>query len=665
MKFYNPDFKYFLSVIPALLFSALTAPAQITPQEAVLLMQPGINLGNTLEPPTEGGWNNPSAQEKYFDHYKNAGFRCIRIPVRWDGHTGTAPPYKINETWFQRVEQVIDWGLDRGLFVIVNAHHEEWIKKNYSQTNRDRFDSIWNQISHRFRNKPDRLLFEIINEPYGLTKQQNDDLHQRVLKVIRKTNPFRIVIFQGHNWGGSDELIAASIPDDRFLMGSFHSYDPYLFGLEGQGTWGNVADYYALAEKFRKVREWSDQYNVPVLLGEYGAVRTCDYNSRMKHYSAYVDLSVQNGFAHCVWDDGGDFRMLVRNSGTWEEIKEIVVSSPILAPTNLNPQVSQDSVIKITWSNRIICDSIWVLRRSSGYAWTTISGLPGTSTIFEDIKPPVDQIYYYKISAGDTTGKTHTSYPQRIYFPVWERRYRELFLGYPQAIPGIIEAEDFDLGGEGIAYHETDGQNITGVYRPLEAVDIYDRNGTGYHIGNANEGEWLEYTVRVKTAGTYLVYFSIASMSGGGKFAIRCGQTESDTITAPSTRSWLTVKNVVTTMELDSGLQILRFSIFSEPLFNIDRLTFELVTSTTRTSWPGNLSLLAWQEMPGGNLLIRTMHPEPIKILSVCDVTGKILRNMEAGKDETVVNAGRLPPGPCIIRVATNRNIYVKKIVVQ
>jgi hypothetical protein len=658
-------FKNILFAIPALFLSVVITSAQITPQEAVLLMQPGINLGNTLEPPNEGGWNNPPAQEKYFDHYKNAGFRCIRIPVRWDGHTGTASPYTISETWIKRVEQVIDWGLNRGLFVIINAHHEDWIKKNYSQANRDRFDSIWSQISFRFRNKPERLLFEIINEPYGLTKQQNDDLHQRVLHIIRKTNPFRIVVIQGHNWGGSDELIAASIPDDRFLMGSFHSYDPYLFGLEGQGTWGNAADYQALAGKFSKVREWSDQNNIPVVLGEYGAIRTCDYNSRMRHYSAYVDLAVQNGFAHCAWDDGGDFRILIRNAGTWEEIKDIVVASPDLTPVNNNPVVSGDSVIKITWTNRTLCDSVWVLRRSSGYPWTKVSALPGSSAVFEDIKPPMDQTYYYKISARDTSGKIHTSYPQRIYFPVWERRVRSLFLGNPHLIPGIIEAEDFDLGGEGIAYHETDGLNIAGAYRPTEAVDIYDRNGTGYHIGNAIEGEWLEYTVRVKTTGIYLVSVSIASMSGGGKFSIRCGKTESDTLIAPVTKSWLTEKNVVTTMKLDSGQQILRFSILSEPLFNIDRLTFELVTSASGIPLPGTVSLFAWQEIPGGNLLIRTMQPEPIITLSIYDVSGNMLRNITAGKDETLINAGRLPPGLFIIRAITNKKMYGKKIVVQ
>lgn len=61
--------------------------AQLTPAEAVEGMKRGINLGNTLEPPTEGGWNNGPARESYFDAYVEAGFSNVRIPVRWDQHT--------------------------------------------------------------------------------------------------------------------------------------------------------------------------------------------------------------------------------------------------------------------------------------------------------------------------------------------------------------------------------------------------------------------------------------------------------------------------------------------------------------------------------------------------------------------------------------------------
>jgi aryl-phospho-beta-D-glucosidase BglC (GH1 family) len=263
--------KKLIFLLSGLIFSTIIS-AQITPHEAIKQMQKGINLGNTHEPPTEAGWNNPKAQEYYFDLYKDAGFDCVRIPARYDNYTAKTPPYKVSDAWLNRIEEVAEWGLSRGLFIVVNTHHDDWIKSSYTDANKARFDSIWSQIAVKFKDKPEKLIFEIINEPHGLTKAQNDDLHARVLSIIRKTNPTRLVIFQGHNWGGSDELITAAIPNDNYVIGSFHSYDPYLFGLEGQGTWGSASDYNQLENKFKSVSNWSVKNNIPVFLGEFGSL---------------------------------------------------------------------------------------------------------------------------------------------------------------------------------------------------------------------------------------------------------------------------------------------------------------------------------------------------------------------------------------------------------
>lgn len=156
----------FLILLQSFLF------AQLTPKEAIAGMTRGINLGNTLEPPKEGEWNNVPAKEYYFDDYKTAGFDCIRIPIRWDNYTGKTAPYTVTETWMDRVEEVIDWGLSRDLYIIINSHHDDWIKDDYSETNKARYDSIWSQIAIRFKDKSEKLLFEMINEPHGLTVAQ-------------------------------------------------------------------------------------------------------------------------------------------------------------------------------------------------------------------------------------------------------------------------------------------------------------------------------------------------------------------------------------------------------------------------------------------------------------------------------------------------------------
>ncbi|MEM7659232.1 MAG: cellulase family glycosylhydrolase, partial [Bacteroidota bacterium] len=138
----------YLLLLLSVTFFCQSLFAQLTPQVAISEMGRGINLGNTLEPPTEGAWNNGPAQESYFDAYVSAGFTNVRVPVRWDLHTGQSAPFAIDSTWMNRVEEVVDWGLSRGLYITLNGHHEDWLKNNYNNpVFRARYDSIWVQVA--------------------------------------------------------------------------------------------------------------------------------------------------------------------------------------------------------------------------------------------------------------------------------------------------------------------------------------------------------------------------------------------------------------------------------------------------------------------------------------------------------------------------------------
>jgi aryl-phospho-beta-D-glucosidase BglC (GH1 family) len=654
---------YSVCLFSAAIGLSLQLTAQLTPQEAVIRMQKGINLGNTLEPPNEGGWNNPAAQEYYFDLYKQAGFASVRIPVRWDEHTQDTSPYSINETWLQRVETVIDWGLERDLFIIVNAHHDDWIKQNYTNASyRARFDSIWSQLSVRFRNKSEKLIFEILNEPYGLTKDQNDDLHRRILSIIRKTNPTRIVIFQGHNWGGSDELIAAEIPADDYVLGSFHSYDPYTFGLLGEGTWGSQSDFSTLNSKFATVKSWSDNNHIPVILGEFGSLKSCDYNSRMKHYRAYTELSQNYGFAYFAWDDGGDFRILERSARKWDEVKDILLHTTVQSPKNLALTLYQDTVIRVNWTN-VISDyeSIYIERRTDGSAYTQIASLPADSIAFYDYNVVPEKYYYYRLIAHYSTGEDLYSQPARILMPVFEPKVRTAFLGEPADVPGTVEAENYDIGGEGFTYHDTDPANLAGAYRPDEGVDIYSRNGDGYHIGNALPGEWYEYTVDIQNEGEHQVDIYLASLQGGGTFKLKIGEAESPVLTAPITSSWLTTKAVSDTMNLAAGEQFMRFSVIDQPLFNIDKFVFTFKEETSNAPIIKENPIKIFLNY-NRELIIEQEQDNAIRLIQVFDISGIPILSVDDPGEKCVLSVREMSAGIYVIRILTDHGLLYRKI---
>lgn len=82
----------------------------------------GVNLGNALDAPQEGQWG-VVIEDYFFDKIKEVGFQIVRIPIRWSAHTENIFPYRINESFFQRISHVINQALSRDLYVIINIHH--------------------------------------------------------------------------------------------------------------------------------------------------------------------------------------------------------------------------------------------------------------------------------------------------------------------------------------------------------------------------------------------------------------------------------------------------------------------------------------------------------------------------------------------------------------
>jgi len=124
------------------------------------------------------------------------------------------------------------------------------------------------------------------------------------------------------------------------------------------------------------------------------------------------------------------------------------------------------------------------------------------------------------------------------------QRYREPFYSTPFNPGETIQAEDYDTGGEGWTYHDTDPANLSGAYRPADGVDIEPTTDTGggYNVGFAKAGEWIEYTVNGLTSGDGLfgIEVRIASLRAGGKFHFEVDGATVASFVVPATGSWQT-----------------------------------------------------------------------------------------------------------------------------
>ncbi len=147
--------------------------------------------------------------------------------------------------------------------------------------------------------------------------------------------------------------------------------------------------------------------------------------------------------------------------------------------------------------------------------------------------------------------------------------------GTPRPIPGIIEGEDYDTGGEGVGYHDVDAGNNGGQYRS-DDVDIETCGEGGFNVGWMDAGDWLEYTVNVAEKGHYTIRVRAASDDAdGGAFHVSFrSQKVTSTTTVPYTGGWQVYQWIeIPDVTLTAGQQVMRFTVESSYL-NLNYIEF-------------------------------------------------------------------------------------------
>lgn len=161
------------------------------------------------------------------------------------------------------------------------------------------------------------------------------------------------------------------------------------------------------------------------------------------------------------------------------------------------------------------------------------------------------------------------------------------YFGSPFSMPGTVQTENYDNGGEGVAYHDTTGGNTGGAYRS-EDVDMEAASHGGYNVGWTAPGEWLEYSIDVTSAGTYDVSALMASGGAGGSVSFEfSGATNvtSGAVSIGGTGGWQNwVVSNTTSVNLNAGQHVARLRIDSGEV-NISDFTL----SATGSSGGGNL----------------------------------------------------------------------------
>ena len=332
------------------LTACLTTLAQEmeTARQAVGKMVIGWNLGNTLDAlgnrdktcvtPTdwETSWNQPVTTPQMIHAFKERGFNVIRIPVTWGPHL--SQDNQIDEAWMNRVNEIVDYVINEGMYCIVNIHHDTgthgWLNADpakYPEISR-RFRDIWQQVAERFKGYDEHLLFEAFNEmldnkgTWDHSTVENytaiNLLAQDFVDVVRATggnNEFRNLIITTYSAnGGEITLSNYRLPGDvhpGHLIGEVHFYDPQDFCFPENKPTVYTDEYREISRTvINRVADHFDRLGIPVIIGEIAAFDKKNTPERVK-FSTFVASEAKRRGIVLVWWMG----LLDRNTCQWAE----------------------------------------------------------------------------------------------------------------------------------------------------------------------------------------------------------------------------------------------------------------------------------------------------------------------------------------------------------
>ena len=344
----------------------------------------GWNLGNTFdayndalpasrEMDQETIWHGARTTEAMIAAVHDAGFTTIRMPVTWHNHVDA--DFNISEQWLDRVQEVLDYAYSRGMYVILDTHHDEgkdyfYPTEEYYETSERYISRIWAQLAERFADYDEHLIFESLNEPRLKGHPTNEWTFTGAVPACREAaeciNRLNQVFVDTVRAAGSyNETRYLMVPayaatpaaatnaffvlpndtaDNRIIV-SAHAYTPYNFALQDGGT-----SEFSLksTRSTREITKFMDSLykkyianGIPVIIGEFGArEKNGNLQARVDFTSFYVANASARNMPCCWWDnncftgDGERFGLLRRYNCTWI-YPQIVEALTTYAMTNV------------------------------------------------------------------------------------------------------------------------------------------------------------------------------------------------------------------------------------------------------------------------------------------------------------------------------------------
>jgi uncharacterized repeat protein (TIGR02543 family) len=473
------------------------------------------------------------------------------------------------------INELVDLTEQFGIYCIIDWHvhnpGDPW-------ANIDDAREFWSYMSAKHAGK-EHVLYEICNEPNGVEWSSVKSYAEDIIPIIRSNDLNTVILVGTPNWSQDVDIASLNPLNYDNILYSLHFYS----GTHGQSLRDKANT--AMANGIGIfVTEWGTSQSTgdggPFLSPESddwinwmndNKISWCNWS-----YADKDEVSAALASGSCFggeWNNTSTSGEYVKNnilnpSDAWEGNENI-------PPVGLITKPEAGAKFELYDTINISATAL-----DQDGSVTLVEFYANGSKIGEDATEPYSvewvagTLGQVELSLVIIDDESETNISSSVFIDILEEIVQYAYPdGTPHPIEGTIAGINFDIGGEGVAYHDEDATNKGGASRTDEGVDT--EGSDGGNIGYIVNGEWLEYTVDVNSAGSYQMEIRTASEPGGGKFHLEIdGEDISGAVDVPSTGSWTNYQTItVDDITFAAGEQILRIVIDIGD-FNYSTMTF-------------------------------------------------------------------------------------------
>ena len=310
----------------------------------------GVNFTNWLEYRPAEEIQADLFTEQDFINARKLGCDVIRLPIHFEKICREADGFTIPQKVLDILDHAAAWCAKQEMYLILDFHNDS----TADSVTPDDIDKIlipvWTQLAERYKDFPEYIVYEIMNEPHGIAIELWNEIIARVFKIIREIDPKHWIIVGGADWNSTAAM--KTLPDfkDDKVIYNFHYYDPHLFTHQG-ASWTHIErmhdipfpydaekmpplpenpteeekrryESYPVDGQLSTVMQYFDQYadfsherNAPVFCGEFGCFTSVPNAERIAWYRIVAGLLAERGIARTSWDYYGSFGIFNPVSG--------------------------------------------------------------------------------------------------------------------------------------------------------------------------------------------------------------------------------------------------------------------------------------------------------------------------------------------------------------